>query len=478
MKFIVNSRGLIYPYTVSFFLLPHYKFSAKTTGLPFVNILNYSDEKYLKFCWNKEKIENFGKKLLKECSNRQKKEQHFKKMKIYSDLAIKRSEMLLGKNFKKLSDKDLEGVCNYIEKEIFPFESFFNVDIDAFDIVFENFLKEKISKELAGYNDEKISEIYSLVSIPIGETYINKEEKAIISEALYSKNINKSAEILTHNFWWTNLGWENMIPYKPSHFISKINRYSKKEDLEGKLKAMEKQLLERRKERTKIIKKYKLSKGISYWLSFLDKYVYYHDRRKEMQMKCAYAGWLILNEVSRRTGFKKEDLSWLFGFQEIKDILKGKSLDMAEIGKRKKGFLISVNQKSFKKISGTNTTIIFKREVNESIRNIKEFEGTVAMRGVARGSARVCDGYQDAVKKIKNKKDILVCGMTTPEYVIAMRKAGAVITDEGGLTCHASIISRELKVPCIIGTKIATKVLKDGDVLEVDANKGMIKISN
>jgi len=50
------------------------------------------------------------------------------------------------------------------------------------------------------------------------------------------------------------------------------------------------------------------------------------------------------------------------------------------------------------------------------------------------------------------------------------------VTDEGGITCHAAIISRELKKPCIIGTKIATKVLKDGDLVEVDADKGIVKI--
>jgi len=57
-----------------------------------------------------------------------------------------------------------------------------------------------------------------------------------------------------------------------------------------------------------------------------------------------------------------------------------------------------------------------------------------------------------------------------------MKEAGAIITDEGGITCHAAIVSRELGIPCIIGTKIATKVLKDGDIVEVDAGKGVVKI--
>jgi pyruvate,water dikinase len=66
--------------------------------------------------------------------------------------------------------------------------------------------------------------------------------------------------------------------------------------------------------------------------------------------------------------------------------------------------------------------------------------------------------------------------MTTPDFMPAMERARAFVTDEGGITCHAGIVARELKKPCIIGTKIATQVLKDGDMVEVDADNGIIKI--
>ena len=88
------------------------------------------------------------------------------------------------------------------------------------------------------------------------------------------------------------------------------------------------------------------------------------------------------------------------------------------------------------------------------------------------------------VRIIKNRDDftkmkpgdILVASMTTTNMMPIIKKAVAIITDEGGITCHAAIIARELKKPCIIGTKIATKVLKDGDMVEVDADKGIVKI--
>jgi len=74
-----------------------------------------------------------------------------------------------------------------------------------------------------------------------------------------------------------------------------------------------------------------------------------------------------------------------------------------------------------------------------------------------------------------NKGDIMVSHTTFPALVPAIKKAAALITDDGGITCHAAIVAREMKIPCVIGTKIATKVLKDGDKVEVDASKGIIK---
>ena len=75
-----------------------------------------------------------------------------------------------------------------------------------------------------------------------------------------------------------------------------------------------------------------------------------------------------------------------------------------------------------------------------------------------------------------NNGDILVAPMTSPDFIVAMRQASAIITDEGGMTSHAAIVSRELGINCIVGTKIATKVLKDGDLVEVDADQGTVKI--
>ena len=74
------------------------------------------------------------------------------------------------------------------------------------------------------------------------------------------------------------------------------------------------------------------------------------------------------------------------------------------------------------------------------------------------------------------KGDVLVTGMTRPHLIYAMRKASAIVTDEGGITSHAAIVSRELNIPCVIGTKTATKAFRDGDIIEVDAEKGIVRL--
>lgn len=106
--------------------------------------------------------------------------------------------------------------------------------------------------------------------------------------------------------------------------------------------------------------------------------------------------------------------------------------------------------------------------------NNKEIKGSPACKGVVKGRVRIILSESD-FGKFQNG-DILVTSMTRPEFVPLMKKSSAVITDEGGVTCHAAIISRELNIPCIIGTNAGTRLLKDGDMVEVNANEGIVRI--
>jgi phosphohistidine swiveling domain-containing protein len=105
-----------------------------------------------------------------------------------------------------------------------------------------------------------------------------------------------------------------------------------------------------------------------------------------------------------------------------------------------------------------------------------ELTGMIASRGRARGRVVVIINPASKDAEHMRKGDILVAPMTRPDFVMLMKKAGAIVTDEGGISSHAAIVSRELGVPCIIGTKNATQVLKNGDEVEVDAKEGIVKI--
>ena len=98
--------------------------------------------------------------------------------------------------------------------------------------------------------------------------------------------------------------------------------------------------------------------------------------------------------------------------------------------------------------------------------------GETASAGVYSGTVKVVLDPSE-LNKIQ-QGDILVTTMTTPDMVPAMQRAGAIITNEGGMTCHAAIVSREMGTPCIVGTEHATTVLKEGDIVTLDASRGIV----
>jgi len=115
--------------------------------------------------------------------------------------------------------------------------------------------------------------------------------------------------------------------------------------------------------------------------------------------------------------------------------------------------------------------VLKSEKIEKGIRSVK---GQIAFKGIVTGKVKILR-RRDQVHTVE-KGDILVSPMTTPDFLPAMQNAAAFVTDEGGITCHAAIVAREMKKPCIIGTKIATQVFRDGDIVGVDAEKGVVRI--
>ena len=145
-----------------------------------------------------------------------------------------------------------------------------------------------------------------------------------------------------------------------------------------------------------------------------------------------------------------------------KEITSGKIPPKIELEKRYRSYFFGNDQLFVDKTHSQiekKFGIKFKVEV---IKKIQQLKGNIAQKGIVRGYVRRVMGHKQ-INQVK-KGEILVSPMTIPDFLPAMKKAAAFVTDEGGIVCHAAIVARELKKPCIVGTKIATKILKDGDL--------------
>jgi pyruvate,water dikinase len=106
--------------------------------------------------------------------------------------------------------------------------------------------------------------------------------------------------------------------------------------------------------------------------------------------------------------------------------------------------------------------------------DVERIRGSIACVGHAVGRVRLILKKKDLATV--RPGDVLVARMTSPDYLPAVQLAAAIVTDEGGITCHAAIVARELGKPCIIGTGVATRILKNDAVVEVDAMAGIVTV--
>lgn len=219
--------------------------------------------------------------------------------------------------------------------------------------------------------------------------------------------------------------------------------------------------------------KVQIPKEIKYLVNALQIGIYSRNRMKELSQQIWYYFDFLAGCMAKDFKFSKNDFYQL-SHNEVFASYKNNKLvvSKAEIKKRHYGFVCGLLDNKAIILTGPKVEQLYK--FFNSAKEVKQFSGTVACRGKVAGRAKVVNNLKE-FSKFK-KGDILVTPMTSPDFVVIMKNAKAIVTDEGGLSCHAAIISRELDVPCIIGTKVATKVIKDNDRLEVDANKGLVRI--
>ncbi|MFH0852790.1 MAG: PEP-utilizing enzyme [bacterium] len=194
--------------------------------------------------------------------------------------------------------------------------------------------------------------------------------------------------------------------------------------------------------------------------------------RRYSQIYALYKMDFVIKELARRLKITEKQVRFMLPI-EIKKALATSKVDKQTLKSRAK-FCVYYAEKNYEKIFiGNQAKALAKKAEQQVVTDSKEIQGQTGSVGKATGTVKIIIRPKDMAKM--NKGDILVSIATDPDIIPAMKKAAAIVAEQGGVTSHAAIVARELGIPCLIGTKIATRVLKDGDIVEVDATKGVVK---
>jgi phosphoenolpyruvate synthase/pyruvate phosphate dikinase len=306
-------------------------------------------------------------------------------------------------------------------------------------------------------DEKEVEELMNLLNIPLQDNYYKAEEYALV-KCKTDKEIEKHVK----NYEWLVSRYGSEEPYTVKQAKEKLSKISK-------IEFLEKYNEEKNKVKEAILKaKAILGKEDAHFVDFMQFIVYYRTQRSDLINRALYIYIPKLKELAKEKGLTYEQI-----IHCTKDEIQNKLPSISIIKERISGFATMIDNEEIKCVSGKEYEKL-KEFFKEDFSGINNLSGQIACKGYIKGKAKVINSKQD-YSKIK-QGDILVTSMTTPDMVPIMKLASAFITDEGGITCHAAIIARELKKPCIIGTKIATQVLKDNQLVEIDANKGIIKI--
>jgi len=244
--------------------------------------------------------------------------------------------------------------------------------------------------------------------------------------------------------------------------------------LSTKIREEEGRISKNKKRKSILMDELGISEKLRRTIEISEVFTHIQDKRKEGVLRANFLFYSVLEIVGKQLCLE-EHLIFYLTPSEFMNEEQFLTIQWEEIRKRRdKGVMVIFCNKD---------CFILSREQYEkeipietffaSLLDTKEVCGSVAFKGFITGIVKVVRSISEIQNF--NEGEVLVANQTTPEYVPAMKKALAFVTDQGGITCHAAIVAREMKKPCIIGTKIATKVLKDGDFIEVDANGGVIK---
>lgn len=322
------------------------------------------------------------------------------------------------------------------------------------------------------YRESEFVSLFSALTAPVHQSFINEAEIALLKIAAKKSRMTLAA--YQSRYFWIHNNYVAANTLTENFFKKQLRAWkNSRVDLLKEATRIASIPLQNKRKKIALLKKLRLSLLLKTLLTITEDFTWWQDQRKKYTYFNIHMGNQILQEIARRTHYNSETLKYTL-LHELASILERKNPSAATLQKRihNSAFVLTpmgagiYEGVAAKKLKAAITH-------SSQSQDVQDFRGLSACTGRAVGKVRIIKSVKE-IGTIR-KGEILVAVMTRPDYIPAMKKAAAIITNEGGITSHAAIVSRELGIPCIIGTKIATEVLKNGDLVQVNANHGWVK---
>ncbi len=383
----------------------------------------------------------------------------------------------LSVDFKKLNDKELVALYEKIVEKNNNYYTRMWIVFLLGEPIAET-LRQELSKLLK--DEKKTDKLLLSFSSPLELNDAMLERIGLLEIARVKNKLTESEleeKLMAHTEKFRHIPMFdfNHEPFTIEHFWSELEKIKNPEE---ELKEIKASLIERKATFDQQLKQLNLSPESRVYklIQMLKFSVFLRDYRDGLRQRLNLSLKYLYEEIGRRANLTSNDLS-LFTTEEISGFLQGKitaKYMQDEAAQRHQSFLLVQRSQKIEIYSGHKAKEIAARELGANVRTkLTEVKGKTGAKGKASGKAIVIHSNLD-LNKVQDGC-VLVAHMTRQDYVPAMRKCVAFVTDEGGITCHTAIIARELGVPCIVGTGNATEVFKDGDQIEVNADKGIAK---
>ena len=323
----------------------------------------------------------------------------------------------------------------------------------------------------------KPAEAFQTLVTPTRKSILTIEREELINIAKTRDLVKRKSNLIKHakKYEWLEYGLQGKKLLEADHFNKEI-KIILKQNPKNLLKEISQASSNLLKNQKNICQKYKIGNTHQKIFEIVRNDFYTRLNSKYAQFYGYYCIEGLLKEIGKRCGLSLEQVRFLAPEDYKKALIDGK--DYSQITSERQKYSLHISDKgktsywagaAAKKIM---SRIKFYRQAEKSGTG-EIIKGQAAYSGKAKGRVKIINTIQEMAKM--HAGNILVSHMTNPDIVPAMKLASSIVTDLGGITCHAAIVARELKKPCVIGTKTATQVLKDGDLVEVDATKGIVK---